>query len=59
MKRSDFFAPGPLLADPRHGSEPSLYRIIVHYYTSHDINERDAEKMADDYIAAVVARSKT
>lgn len=54
MNLSDFFKDGPQLTDPKHGAEPNLYRIIVHYYTSHGVGTHEATKMANDYIAACV-----
>lgn len=32
------------------GPEPSVWEIVVHYYTSHHIPRETAEKYADAYI---------
>lgn len=59
MKLSDFLTPGPYLSPVKdHGREPSLYRIIVHYYTSHDIPQDKAMEMANRYMRAKLKETK-
>ena len=54
MKLSDFFQPGPQISPPEYGPEPSLYRVLVHYYESHDTAHHNAVKLANDYIASAI-----
>ena len=40
----------PQLTDVEYGAEPSLFDIIVNYYTSHGIQLFQARKLATDYV---------
>lgn len=55
MILNDFFRAGPQLSSNKeHGREPSLFWIIMHYYTSHDVPRLEAAKMTNRYIGEML-----
>lgn len=46
----DFLDIQPQTASKEAGPEPTLYRIIVHYYTSHGIDLVTSKQLATQYV---------
>ena len=42
----------PQMTEVKHGSEPSLRKVLMHYYTSHGIALAEAERLVSDYLKA-------
>lgn len=50
---SDLFDKEPQLTDPKYGSEPSLRKVLRHYYTSYDIPGDEADDLVKRYIEEI------
>lgn len=47
----------PQLTEVTYGPEPSLRKMVMHFYTSHDIPADKAAKMTEEYIQAITVKS--
>jgi hypothetical protein len=50
---SDLFDREPQITDPKFGAEPSLRKVLRHYYTSYDIPGDEADKLVKQYFAEI------
>lgn len=53
MTRDDFFIE-PQLVKVEYGPEPCLFQFVKDYYIRHGISQLGADKLAEEYMAALI-----